>query len=89
VPCTVHASWVYHPGALRVRLEGEQASAVVEDGRLTVTGRGERGGPPPDARDALRAFVADLRGEPVWDRPTTADAVAVAKLVDRVYGRSG
>ena len=85
VPCTVRASWVDHPGGLRVRLEGEQASAVVEDGRLTVAGREERSGPPPDARDALRAFVADLRGEPVWERPTTADAVAVAQLVDDVY----
>jgi predicted dehydrogenase len=87
VPCTVSTSWVSKPGGLSVRLEGTDATAVVEGGRLTVSGceRISRAGTSPDARDALRAFVAALRDGRAGDRPTTADAVAVAELVDEVY----
>jgi predicted dehydrogenase len=84
VPCTVSTSWVSKPGGLSVRLEGTDATAVVEGGRLTVSGAENfsRMGTSPDARDAFRAFVCGGRAS---DRPTTADAVAVAELVDETY----
>jgi predicted dehydrogenase len=87
VLCTVSTSWVSRPGGLSIRLEGTVATAVVEGGRLTVSGSEHisRAGTSPDARDALRAFVAGLRGGRASDRPTTADAVAVAELVDEAY----
>jgi predicted dehydrogenase len=87
VPCTVGASWISGPGGLSIRLEGTDATALVDGGRLTVTGPEplRREGTPPDARDALRAFVAGLRGDPAADLPTTADSIAVAELVDEVY----
>jgi predicted dehydrogenase len=87
VPCTVGASWISGPGRLSIRLEGTAATALVDGGRLTVTGPEplRRQGTSPDARDALRVFVASLRGDRAADLPTTADAVAVAELVDAVY----
>jgi predicted dehydrogenase len=87
VPCTVGASWISTPGGLSIRLEGTDATALVEGGSLTVTGADPFSceWTPPDARDALRAFIAGLRGDLAADLPTTADAITVAELVDAVY----
>ncbi len=84
VPAAVHTSWLARPGGLHLALEGTAATATVQDGTLTLTGGRSQSwtAEPPDARRALQAFVADLRGQPAWEAPSTSQAVRVARLLD-------
>jgi hypothetical protein len=40
--------------------------------------------PDPAAGDAVTAFLAQLRGEPSWDMPTTAEIVTTSRVLDEL-----
>ncbi|WP_214415048.1 Gfo/Idh/MocA family protein [Sphaerisporangium fuscum] len=85
VHATITASWDTHPGGLRVLLEGTVDTATVDDGTLTLASGPSWTGEGPDARTALRAFIADIRGQASWDPPSPRQPVSVARLLDDAY----
>jgi predicted dehydrogenase len=85
VPATVETSWVARPGGLRIVLEGTADTATIDNGTLTLASGPRWTAQAPDAKNALRAFIADLRGRSVWEAPCTSQAVRVARLLDDVY----
>lgn len=87
VIATVETSWDARPGGLRIVLEGTEDTATIEHGTLVLASGWSWTGEAPDAMNALRAFIADLRGSSVWEPPGVRDAVRVARLLDAVYQR--
>ncbi|MGW4284690.1 Gfo/Idh/MocA family protein [Nocardia sp. NPDC004750] len=85
VPATVEASWAARPGGLRIVIEGTADTATIDNGTLTLASGPAWTAQAPDAKDALRAFIAELRGQSVWEAPVTSQAVRVARLLDDVY----
>jgi hypothetical protein len=87
-PVSLHASWTTRPGGLHLHLAGTAGSVTVSGGQLTATVDGREWTEthrPPSAGDALRAVLAELRGEPPgWEPPTLADQLATARLIDQL-----
>ncbi|WP_406208681.1 gfo/Idh/MocA family oxidoreductase [Kitasatospora sp. NBC_01560] len=86
VPVSLHAGWAARPGGLSVRVAGERGTAVVEGGRLVLTGALEltAATAAPYAGAATEAFLAGLRGEEVWEAPTAAELLRAAAVLDAV-----
>jgi predicted dehydrogenase len=65
VPLSLRTSWITRPPALELSVSGAAATAILRGGTLEIVAGGgtvERWvGPPPDAGEALRAFVNRLR----------------------------
>jgi predicted dehydrogenase len=65
VPLSLRTSWATRPGGFELTVSGGAASAVLRNGTLEIVaddGSTERWvGPPPDAGEAVRAFVDRLR----------------------------
>jgi hypothetical protein len=85
VPLNVRASWASRPGGLEVRIAGAAGTAVLRDGVLELVGdraATERWvGAPPDAGEALRAFLARLRAHR-FPRDGLAPAVRAQELIE-------
>ena len=86
VPLTLRTSWVTRPGGLEVVINGTAATAALRDGTLEITadlGAPERWvGAPPDAAEAVRAFLARLRARKLEDDGLRV-AVAAHEVIDR------
>lgn len=65
VPLSLRTSWITRPPAFELTINGAAGTALLRAGTLELAGAGgavERWvGPPPDAGEALRAFVNRLR----------------------------
>ncbi|XVS68036.1 Gfo/Idh/MocA family protein [Actinosynnema sp. CA-299493] len=85
VPVSVHAGWTSRPGGLHLHFEGAEGSLTVDGGRLLARRAGSGGEvschPGPAAGDAVTAFLAQLRGEPSWEMPTTAEIVTTSRVL--------
>lgn len=86
VPLTMRTSWVVRPGGLEVVINGTAATAALRDGTLEIAadlGAPERWvGAPPDAAEAVRAFLARLRARKLGDDGLRA-AVAAHEVIER------
>jgi predicted dehydrogenase len=86
VPLTLRTSWVVRPGGLEVVINGSAATAALRDGTLEIAadlGAPERWvGAPPDAAEAVRAFLARLRARKLDDDGLRA-AVAAHEVIER------
>jgi predicted dehydrogenase len=86
VTATVDTSWDSRPGGLHITVEGTAETVTIDNGTLTLASGQSWAGAAPDAKDALRAFVADLRGgQSLWETPSTSQAVHVAQLLGHAY----
>lgn len=86
VTATVDTSWDSRPGGLHITVEGTAETVTIDNGTLTLASGQSWAGAAPDAKDALRAFAADLRGgQSLWETPSTSQAVHVAQLLDHAY----
>ena len=86
VPLTLRTSWVIRPGGLELVINGTAATAALRDGTLEIAadlGAPERWvGAPPDAGEAVRAFLARLRSRKLGDGGLRA-AVAAHEVIER------
>ena len=86
VPLTLRTSWVVRPGGLEVVINGTAATAALRDGTLEIAadlGTPERWvGAPPDAAEAVRAFLARLRARRLEDDGLRA-AVTAHEVIAR------
>jgi predicted dehydrogenase len=85
-PLSLRASWVTRPGGLEVVISGASASAALRGGTLELVaadGTPERWvGAPPDAGEAVRAFVQSLRTHR-FHRDGLADAIRAQAAIER------
>jgi predicted dehydrogenase len=82
VPVTLHAGWTSRPGGVHLRIEGSTESITVNNGTLSLDSGHTETHDPPAAMAALTAFLGELRGQPSWQAPTTADIVASGQLLE-------
>ena len=86
VPLTLRTSWVARPGGFEVVINGTAATAALRDGTLEIAadlGAPERWvGAPPDAAEAVRAFLARLRARRLEDDGLRA-AVTAHEVIAR------
>jgi predicted dehydrogenase len=86
VSLTLRTSWVVRPGGLEIVINGTAATAALRDGTLEIAadlGAPERWvGAPPDAAEAVRAFLARLRARRLADDGLRA-AVTAHEVIDR------
>jgi predicted dehydrogenase len=86
VPLTLRTSWVARPGGLEIIVNGTVATAALRDGTLEIAadlGAPERWvGAPPDAAEAVRAFLARLRARKLEDDGLRA-AVTAHEVIER------
>lgn len=86
VPATVRASWATVPEGLQITVSGARATAALQDGGLDIVaadGGAERWvGAPPDAGEALRAFVDRLRTRRL-DLAGLEPAIRAQEIIER------
>jgi hypothetical protein len=86
VPLALRTSWLVRPGGLEVVFNGTVATASLRDGTLEIAadqGAPERWvGAPPDAAEAVRAFLVRLRSRKLDDDGLRA-AVTAHEVIER------
>ncbi|MEA2213478.1 MAG: hypothetical protein QOF83_3426 [Solirubrobacteraceae bacterium] len=86
VPLGLRTSWVTRPAGFALTVAGAAGTAVVRQGTLELTipdGPAERWvGAPPDAGEAMRAFLERLRARR-FSRDALAPAISAQEIIER------
>lgn len=86
IPLSLRTSWTSRPAGLELTINGALAAAVLRDGALEIVaeaGTRERWiGSPPDAGEAVRAFVRRLRTRRL-DLDGLAGAIRAQETIER------